>query len=397
MASAEMNESTASVSLIINDPTSEINVEDYVHHVWFHGLTPLRLIGVRAGGSSVVGKIHTLIVMLLICYYVIFWMVYNTLLLGKSFLFEALLPSTLIGLAGARAITQFRVLVTDFRSRKLEALEFILRGYERASFVSFCASLALMAAVFTAIAYQGLSDGYLFGSMLTLGASAPAAYCLVVLAEVSNLAMFTYTAVAMSLMASVSIAVWMRQRDLRHRVDQLRHARSSDNLVADCRELSVALAVLDRHGSTALKAAVALLLPPLCFFLVDFLVSWVELLRKAGGDPSRVFLPILIDLVVFLALMCPACFATHASDQLRSAFRRWYCAMSARLVQADDLQAHDSRIHLLRFVLKTSQKASCRSRLWQQELSFAKLFSLMSFMFFLTVWKFVIVTPSTTP
>lgn len=392
-----MNDSTASaasVALIINANESEINVEDYVHHVWFHGLTPLRLIGVRAGGSSVLGKIHTLVVMLLICYYVIFWMVYNTLLLGKSFLFEALLPSVLIGLAGARAITQFRVLVTDFRSRKLEALEFILRGFERACFFAFCGSIALMGGIFSVIAYQGLSGGYLYSSMLTLGAPAAGAYTLVFFAELSNLAMFTYTAVAMSLMSSVSIAVWMRQRDLRHRVDKLRHARSCDNLFANCRELSQALAVLDRHGNTALKAAVALLLPPLCFFLVDFLVSWVELLRKAGGDPSRVYLPILIDLIVFLALMCPPCFATHASDQLRSAFRRWYVAVSGRLMQADDLQANDPRILLLRFVLKTSQKASCRSRLWQQELSFSKLFSLMSFMFFLTVWKFVIVAPT---
>jgi hypothetical protein len=379
--------------LVINE--SEINVEDYVHHVWFHGLTPLRLIGVRTGKQSVIGKIHTLLVVLLICYYVIFWMVYNTLLLGKAFLVEACLPSVLIGLAGVRAITQFRFLVTDYRSRKLEALEFVLRGFETPSFFAFCGSVALMGGVFSVMAYQALSDGYLYRSMITLGASPAGAYALVAVTEVSNLAMFTYTAVAMSLMSSVAIAVWIRQRELRHRVDKLRHARNIDNLISDCRELSVALAVLDRHGSTALKAGVALLLPPLCFFLVDFLVSWVELLRKAADNPSRVYLPIIIDLVVFMALMCPPCFATHASDQLRSAFRRWYCAMAARVMQANDLAMNDDRVILLRFVLKTSQKASCRSRIWQQELSFAKLLSLASFMFFLTVWKFVIsATPS---
>jgi hypothetical protein len=370
---------------------TEIDVEAYERKTSFNGLTPLRLIGIRAGTQSLAGKLHTGVVVLGVAYFVVWWTVTNALLLGPSFYFEGLLPSVLVGAAGIRSIFQFRFLVTGFRSRKLIALDFVVKDFEQASFLLTVLSLALMGAVFSILMFESLSNGYLYGQMMELGASHSGAIVLVALNEISNFIMFSYTASAMSVMSCVAYATWMRQRAVRHTVDKLRHFQRDANAVTDdCRQLSKHLAVLDRHGSTALKASVGLMLPPLVFFLVDFLVSWIELLRKAGGNVERIYLPISIDLAVFLALIVPACFATHASDQLRSAFRRWFVAMNGIVQAAPDLVPNDQRMLALKLVLQASQKASCRARLMQQEFSFSKLLSLSSFIFFLTVWKFIV-------
>lgn len=379
---------------LIND--TEVGVEQYAQRSRFNGLSPLRLVGIRVGTQSALGKTHTVLIVLFCMYFVAFWVVQNAVLLGDTFFVEGAGPSLLIGAACVKSISEFRFLFsTGFKSRKLVALEFVVRGFERSSFVIATLSIALMAAVFSVIAFMSLSNGgaYLFGLLEKLGVGPAGAVVLAVLNEISNAAMFTYTASAMAVTGAVSWAMWMRSRAVRHHVDKLRHSqRDANAVVADCHELSQHLAVLDRQGSTALKAAVSLSLPPLAFFLMDFMVSWIELLRRVSASSAHIYLPIVIDIVVFLALIVPPCFATHSNDQLRSAFRRWFVAMNGVLQSQADVAPEDRhhRLLMLKLVLNASQKAPVRARLMQQEFSFAKLLSLSSFIFFLTVWRYVV-------